>query len=128
MRPETYDNLKTASTRLDEFIAHFRESAGFSWYEERLEEIVRDTRGDETTLLWLEDRKRAGKLIDPATAKVYFEFTGPDVYGVWKMPSEYVGRTYFARSPGSDIWVAFDDLPEETVQAIEARIAAGDFS
>jgi hypothetical protein len=26
-------------------------------------------------------------------------------------------REYFARAPGSDVWVAFDDLPEATVKA-----------
>ena len=40
-----------------------------------------------------------------------------DPYGVYPdLPEEcqQVGREYFARSTGSDIWVHFHDLPEET--------------
>jgi hypothetical protein len=29
-----------------------------------------------------------------------------------------VGREYFARSPGSDIWVCFRDLPEGTASSL----------
>jgi hypothetical protein len=32
----------------------------------------------------------------------------------WELPEEFhqVGREYFARAPGSDIWVRFSDLPD----------------
>ena len=32
-----------------------------------------------------------------------------------------MGREYFARAPGSDIWVLFDDLPEATRTALWDR-------
>jgi hypothetical protein len=44
-----------------------------------------------------------------------------DPYGVHpELPEEYrqVGREYFARAPGSKIWVLFDDLPEATMRAL----------
>jgi hypothetical protein len=34
---------------------------------------------------------------------------------------QQVGREYFARSPGSDIWVWFGDLPEATRTALWER-------
>jgi hypothetical protein len=47
-----------------------------------------------------------------------------DPYGVYPdLPEEWqqVGREYFARSPGSDIWVCFDDLPKKTRDALWER-------
>ena len=47
-----------------------------------------------------------------------------DPYGVDPdLPEECqcIGREYFARSPGSDIWVHFHDLPEETRDALWER-------
>src|SRR6266446_5833747 len=44
-----------------------------------------------------------------------------DPYGVYpELPEEYqqVGREYFARSPGSDVWVEFGDLPEASRDAL----------
>jgi hypothetical protein len=40
-----------------------------------------------------------------------------DLYGVldeWELPEEFdsLGRGHFARSPGSDVWVHFSDLPD----------------
>ena len=40
-----------------------------------------------------------------------------DPYGVldeWELPEEFhqVGREYWARAPGSDVWVHFSDLPD----------------
>ena len=66
---------------------------------------------------WLQIRKEAALRIDPETAEVMwsFEYT-LDPYGVDpNIPAEYrqVGREYFARSPGSDTWVWFGDLPGE---------------
>ena len=69
---------------------------------------------------WLAIRKEAGLKIDPETAEVDWSYGQTlDPYGVcdeWELPEEFhqVGREYFARSPGSDIWVHFGDLPEET--------------
>ena len=53
--------------------------------------------------------------IDPETAEIKFEYVPfTDPYGVFQHPKDaYVRRQYFARSPGSDIWVYWDDLPDE---------------
>lgn len=67
-------------------------------------------------------RKKAGQHIDPATADVDWEYGQPaDPYGINPdLPEEarQVGRLYFARAPGSDIWVSFYDLPEATRTAL----------
>jgi hypothetical protein len=71
---------------------------------------------------WLATRKEAGLKIDPETAEVDWTYALTlDPYGVYRdLPEEYqqVGREYFARSPGSDIWVNFGDLPEATRDAL----------
>src|SRR5262245_37978344 len=67
-------------------------------------------------------RMAAGLQIDPETAEIgrfyahtldpYDDYPGlPEVY-------RQVGREYFARSPGSDVWIAFGDLPERTQDAL----------
>ena len=67
---------------------------------------------------WLAIRKEAGLQIDPENAEVYWCYAlTVDPYAVYpELPEEYrqVGREYFARSPESDIWVNFGDLPETT--------------
>ena len=74
---------------------------------------------------WLAIRKEAALKIDPETAEVYWTYAQTlDPYGVNPdLPEEYqqVGREYFARSPGSDIWVWFGDLPKETRDALWGR-------
>jgi hypothetical protein len=66
---------------------------------------------------WLGERKREALLIDPAKAEVSWSFGRTlDPYGVIPdLPEELqqFGREYFARQPGSNIWVSFDDLPDE---------------
>ncbi len=57
---------------------------------------------------WLQLRKEAGLRIDPETAEVKWTYAYTlDPYGVYDLAEEdrQVGREYFARSPGSDIWV-----------------------
>lgn len=74
---------------------------------------------------WLQLRKDEAPLIDPATAEVFWHYTQViDPYGVLtEIPDgcDCVGRSYFARRPGSDIWVWFGDLPEETRDALWGR-------
>jgi len=54
--------------------------------------------------------KIAGQQIDPATAEVMWEYGQTlDPYG-----DQQIGREYFARAPGTDVWVNFGDLPEAT--------------
>jgi len=71
---------------------------------------------------WLAIRKEAGLHIDPETAEVDWTYAQTlDPYGIYpELPEEYqqVGREYFARSPGSDVWVDFGDLPKATRDAL----------
>jgi hypothetical protein len=76
---------------------------------------------------WLAIRKEAGLKIDPETAEVDWSYRQTlDPYGVydeWELPEEFhqVGREYFARAPGSDIWVEFGDLPTAVRDALWNR-------
>jgi hypothetical protein len=69
---------------------------------------------------WRAIRKEEGLKIAPETAEVTWWYAQTlDPYGLldeWELPEEVnmVGREYFARAPGSEIWVEFTDLPEET--------------
>ena len=67
-------------------------------------------------------RKAAGLKIDPRTADVtwgYEQVLDPyRIYDDLSPEEDCVGRAYFARAPGSDIWVCFDDLPQETREAL----------
>ena len=77
---------------------------------------------DEERKIWRAIRKEAGLKIDPETAEVTWIYgLTLDPYGVYPdLPEELqqVGREYFARSPGSDVWVKFGDLPEATRDAL----------
>ena len=82
---------------------------------------------------WLAIRKEAGSKIDPETAEVTYSYEQTlDPYGVYPdLPEEcyQVGREYFARSPDSDIWVWFGDLPNEVRDRLwKMRRPAGLFS
>lgn len=66
-------------------------------------------------------RAEAGRHIDPTTAEVHWAYRPAlDPYGVESDPGKvvFVVREFFARSPGSDIWVAFCDLPMATADAL----------
>ena len=81
---------------------------------------------DELTIeQWLQVRKEEGRKIDPDIAEVTWIYAQTlDPYGVYPdLPEEcqQVGRGYFARSPGSDIWVSFYDLPDETERRLWER-------
>jgi hypothetical protein len=71
---------------------------------------------------FLSIRREAGLKIDPATAEVDWWYAQTlDPYGVDPdLPEELrsVGREYFACSPGSDVWVWFEDLPDATQNAL----------
>ena len=71
---------------------------------------------------WLAIRKEEALKIDPSTAEVTWSYKQVlDPYGVYPdLPEEVkqTGRSYFARRPGSKIWVVFDDLPEATHRAL----------
>jgi hypothetical protein len=74
---------------------------------------------------WLEIRKTAGREIDPDTARLHWAYRYTlDPYGVQKdLPDEgkQISREWFARAPGSDIWVSFHDLPTALIPALRRR-------
>jgi hypothetical protein len=78
---------------------------------------------DEEREIWLAIRKEAGLKIDPEIAEVEWTYgeTG-NPYGVLPvLPDDIVQqveREYFARAPGSDVWVHFGDLPKATREAL----------
>ena len=79
---------------------------------------------------WLAVRKEAGLKIDPETAEVVWNYGSVlNPYGVYRLTSEEecIGRNYFARSPGSGVWVEFGDLPDAIRDRLWARLRAGDF-
>lgn len=71
-----------------------------------------------TTEQWLQIRKDEAMRIDPETAEVDWSYGETfDPYGIGLELSDeerQVGREYFARNRGSDIWVWFGDLPKKT--------------
>ncbi len=78
---------------------------------------------------WLAVRREAGLKIDPETAALGQDWGDDmDPYCVcdeWEHPEEFqqFSRQHWASAPGSDIWVHFSDLPDETVSAIRARVS-----
>jgi hypothetical protein len=65
---------------------------------------------------FLKIRREAALEIDPETAEVEWTYGQmEDPYGLYHLrPEEQtIGREYFARTPGSNVWVSFGDLPEE---------------
>ena len=72
--------------------------------------------------------KAEGLKIDPATAEVTFSWADTqDPYGIDPAaPDEdyCVGRVYFARNLGGEIWVSFRDLPDVTREALRSRGSA----
>ena len=81
-----------------------------------------------TNQQWLAIRKEAAVKIDPETAEVCWEYGSVrDPYGLYDLTDEdNIGLNYFARSPESEVWVVFRDLPAPTRDRLRARIAAGD--
>ena len=77
---------------------------------------------DDERKVWLASRKEAGLKIDPETAEVDWTYAQTlDPYGVYpELPEEcqQIGREYFARAPGSDVWVWFGDLPDAIRSAL----------
>jgi hypothetical protein len=79
---------------------------------------------------WLAICEDAALQIDPETAEFTFWWGQiMDPYGIHPdLPEECycVGRLYFARSPESDVWVSFYNLPEVTVKRLWERIKVGE--
>ena len=74
--------------------------------------------------------KEAAKTINPATAKVMCARVQViDPYGIldpFPEEGDCIGKDYFARAPGSDIWVVFSDLPQSVVDELWKRIERND--
>src|SRR5262245_33944785 len=89
------------------------------------------TKTKEQIEAFLAIRKEAAKAINPATAKVRSAYGRAfDPYGVdSELPDELrdcIGWNYFARTPGSKVWVSFDDLPASVVHELTRRIERRD--
>ena len=85
---------------------------------------------NEDVRAWLEIRKQAALRIDPQTAEVECVYGNPfDPYGVRQsLPPEVqdiIREMFFARSPGTDVWVYFEDLPKATYDALWMKIESG---
>jgi hypothetical protein len=82
---------------------------------------------------FLAEREQAGLKIAPATAEVSRTWGPPfDPYGIVgeeNLPPTCQGygstKLYWACSPGSDIWVEFGDLPDETRMALRELLKTG---
>jgi hypothetical protein len=78
---------------------------------------------------YLATRKEEAIRIDPETAEVRWSYGQIcDPYGIIRnLPEQYrcTGRVHFARSPGSDVWVCFDDLPNAVHDRLWERLRAG---
>ena len=79
---------------------------------------------------WLTKRQEEGLKIDPETAEVFWGYGSVDnPYGLYDLTyeEENTGRNYFARAPGSHVWVSFYDLPNVVRHRLQERLDAGDF-
>lgn len=77
---------------------------------------------------FLASRKEAALKIDPETAEATWEYGSVrDPYYLFDHRDDWgednVGRNYFVRSPGSDVWVLEGDLPEKVRAALWERLA-----
>jgi hypothetical protein len=81
---------------------------------------------------WRAIRVKAGLTIDPQTAEVYWQHAQiMDPYGVGldlHEEAQNIGRVFFARSRESNIWVAFEDLPDAKRAALWERIEHNDLT
>ena len=75
---------------------------------------------------WLQVRKDSALLIDAETAEVtWWHAKTLDPYGVYPddpPECQQIGRAYFARSPGGDMWVSFYDLSDEAREKLWKRM------
>ena len=91
-------------------------------------QVNQDNQDNTVTITWEQFHtllKIAGQQIDPATAEVEWWYALTlDPYGGWEnSPEEYqqVGREYFARAPGTSVWVNFGDLPKATQDTLWSK-------
>lgn len=75
-------------------------------------------------------RRAEALKLDPATAEIDWRYGYVcDPYGDEDLPDEMkvIGRNYFARRPGGDVWVSQHDWPRSILEAMHERINRGDF-
>ena len=87
-------------------------------------QIAEEEGVDAEIIAWFKTREEEAPKIDPETAEVEWTYGRVlDPYDVIGIPRgcDCVGREYFARRPGGDIWVNFSDLPEATREALWNR-------
>ena len=76
-----------------------------------------------------EAMREAGKLTDPKTVEIYYwhcELDDPyNVLEDVRPEASCIGRTFFLKTPDSDIMIFADDLPEETWAEVERLLEAG---
>ena len=90
--------------------------------EKQMKEKYNSSEASKVTIkykVWKELLALAGRQIDPARAEV-ISYCGQiaDPYGVLAYEDDCIGRLYFARSPDTNIWIEFEDLPEATRAAL----------
>jgi hypothetical protein len=87
-----------------------------------------ESRLDPDTERWLAIRKAEASKIDPHTAETMDDYLDVlDPYGIrenCRSEERRYGIVFFARNPGSDVWVAFQDLPELARDVMWRRIKA----
>jgi hypothetical protein len=91
--------------------------------EKNLSRTTKDVPTVNVTVKYLNALRQAiGRHIDPETAEVWWTYahTVDPYYDFPNLPEEWqqLGREYFARSPGSKVWISFGDLPEATRDAL----------
>ena len=94
------------------------------------DEVQSTEKGDTRTVsiraeIWHALLEIAGRQIDPETAQICsMHRQVVDPYGVYPdLPDECdcIGRCYFARAPGSPVWIEFGHLTEATREALWMR-------
>ena len=116
---DSRDNL-TTTERTDRHMLHDNFQQGDTTMAHENDKMNKDEVEE-----WLAIRKEAGLHINSETAEVDWNYAQTfDPYGVDPdIPEEYqqVGREFFARSPESDVWVWFGDLPTATREDLWSR-------
>jgi SepF-like predicted cell division protein (DUF552 family) len=92
------------------------------WAKRNAYDQSMDSKRREEIEAFLAEAKAEALRIDPETADVTFWWADwDDPYRIYNRPEEFwccINREYFARNPGSDIWVWWSDLPEETQEKL----------
>jgi hypothetical protein len=96
----TRERLETAVTKIEDLANQFQDDYDLHW---SLQQLANKTRG---------------KLIDPETAKVTWMYDDP-----FDSPPDIL---YLVRAPENEVWIAIDDLPAQTSEALMTKISAGE--